>query len=536
MGISVENFLRLSLNRLSIVLIISVIFLSIPQQNVPSKYYLPAICSETLMAIHPNLIFSTYLGGNDGGEDGRGIAITNDKSYYVSGQTSSSDFPTMNAYNSSYSGEDDTFITKFSLNNFLLWSTYFGGSKTDINQDIAVAVNGNCYVTGQTESIDFPTKNPNDSTFNGGYFDAFVAKFAANGSLLWSTYLGGGGDWDNGYSIAVASDESCYVTGETSSSDFPSQNGHDNTYNGGNFDAFVTKFAANGTLLWSTYLGGSGNDIGYGLAVTDDGSCYVTGLTRSTDYPTENAYDSTYNGGFSDIFVTKFSSEGNLLWSTLLGGTGWDEGWGIAVGKDSSCYVTGYTVSTNFPTQFSYSDTYSGGDDVFLTKFASNGSLLWSTYLGGDSVDHASDVAVTNNESCYITGYTTSNNFPTLYAYDDSKASGFDTFVTKFYSNGSLLWSTYLGGDSTDKGYGLVTAENDSCYIVGDTHSADFPTLNAYDSTLGATSDIFIVKFVDILLPYTPPTSPTSHITYHGFLAFIIVIPIIAFIYSKKRK
>ena len=537
MGISVEKFLRLTLNHLGIILLISALSISTPQQKVPSKYYLPVICSETLTATYPQLNYSTFLGGEEGGENGRSIAVTDNGSFYVTGQTSSSDFPTKNAYNSNYSGEDDTIITKFSPNNSLLWSTYFGGSKTDISRDIAVADDGDCYVAGQTESSDFPTKNAYDSTFNGGYYDAFVAKFAANGSLLWSSYLGGEGDWDFGYSIAVASDDSCYVTGRTISTDFPTLNAYDSTHNGGNFDVFLAKFAANGTLLWSTFLGGNGNEGGQGLAVTSDGSCYVTGLTRSTDFPTQNAYDSTYNGGFSDVFVTKFSSEGNLLWSTLLGGIDWDDGLGIAAASDGSCYVTGFAGSPDFPTQFAYNDTFGGGGDAFLAKFTANGSLLWSTFLGGNSTDRAYDVAVTSDGSCYVTGYTGSENFPNQHAYDDSKASGYDTFVTKFSSNGSLFWSTYFGGNKTDKARSIAATNDGSCYLVGDTHSTDFPTLNAYDSILGATSDIFIVKFVDTPLPSTPSTqNSTQYKILYGFLAVMATMLFVVLILYKKRK
>jgi len=471
MGMCVVKSFRLVLNRLGIVLLISLIVFSIPQQKFPIDPIRTVICSETLPAIYPKLNYSTFLGGEDGGENGRGIAVTADGSYYITGQTKSSDFPTQNAYDNTSNGGNDAVVTKFACNNSLLWSTYLGGGgQVDIAQSIAVAADGSCYVTGETTSSDFPTKNAFDNTFNGGLTDAFVTKFAANGSLLWSTYLGGGGDWDIGQSIAVASDGSCYVTGETTSSDFPIQNGYDITYNGGNFDIFLAKFAANGSLLWSTFLGGNGTEGGQGLAVASDGSCYVTGLTRSSDFPTQNAYDSTYNGGFSDVFVTKFSTEGNLLWSTLLGGIDWDEGLGIATVSDVSCYVTGYTGSPDFPTQFPYNDTFGGGGDAFLAMFATNGSLLWSTFLGGNSVDRAYDVAVISDGSCYITGYTGSENFPSQHAYDDSKASGYDTFVTKFSFNGSLFWSTYIGGNKTDKAYSIAATNSGFCYVVGDTH------------------------------------------------------------------
>jgi len=525
----VKSF-RLVLNRLGIALLISIVLFSIPQQSFPFEPIHTVICSETIQVISPKLNYSTFLGGEDGGENGEGIAVTNDGSYYVTGQSKSSDFPTKNAYDTTLNGGNDAVVTKFARNNSLLWSTYFGGGgQVDIALDIAVASDGSCYVTGYTSSSDFPTKNAYDNTFNGGINDAFVAKFAANGSLLWSTYLGGGGVLDIGRSIAVATDGSCYVIGETTSIDFPTLNAYDSTYNGGSIDIFLTKFATNGTLLWSTYFGGNRTDGGYGITVTSDGSCYITGFTSSADFPTQNAFDTTQNGDW-DVYLSKFNKNGSLLWSTYLGGMYWDEGWGVATASDGSCYITGYTSSADFPSQ----NVYGTGGDAFLTKFAANGSFLWSSFLGGSSGERGYDVATTSNGSCYVVGYTGSENFPALNAYDDSKAHGYDVFVMKFSSTGSLFWSTYLGGNSTDKGYGIATAENGSCYVMGKTWSTEFPTLNAYDNTTSDYNDMFIVKFVDTPLPDIPShTTPLPAIPSHtvdGFLVFITVIPLIAFI------
>jgi hypothetical protein len=506
--------------------------LSIPQQKLFSKYYFPVTGLETSATTYPKLIFSTFYGGEDS-EGGYGIVAFEDSSFYVTGHTESIDFPTKNAYSNTYGGERDAFITKFQNNGSLLWSSYFGGNDIDVSNDIAVAEDGSCYISGFTRSDDFPTLNAFNSTYSGSD-DAFLSKFSANGLLLWSSYLGGN-DWDFGNSIAVTTDGSCYVTGEIQSNNFPTQNAFDNTYNGGNFDAFVAKFAANGTLLWSSYLGGNENDGGWGIAATNDGSCYVTGTTKSSNFPTQHAYDTTLNGGW-DVFITKFHANGSLLWSTFLGGTWWDDAWGIATASDGSCYVTGYTQSSDFPTKQAYNDTYGMAGDAFLAKFAANGTLLWSTFLGGSESDRAYDVTATSDGNCFVTGETGSNNFPNTFAYNASQESNYDVFFTMFSSEGLLRWSTSLGGERTDSGYGIVCTEAGSCYVVGTTYSADFPTVNAYDSTTSTHSDIFIMKFVDTILP-----SPHSH-TVDGFLIFIAVMPLIAFIpvttliFSKKRK
>jgi len=307
--------------------------------------------------------------------------------------------------------------------------------------------------------------------------------------LNFSTYLGGNDGSERGYGIALSEDGSYYVTGQTGSNDFPTNNAYDSTYNGWYFDAFVAKFATNGTLLWSSYLGGNANDAGFGIAVTEDGSCYVTGFTASNDFPILHAYDSTPNGDW-DVFVTKFNANGSLLWSTYFGGAWWDEALGIAIASDGSCYVTGYTVSPDFPTQQAYNNTNSGWGDAFVAKFTSTGSLLWSTFLGGNNIDRGYAIETSTDGSCYVTGYTGSTNFPTKNTYTDSLNSGFDAFVTKFSPKGVLLWSTYYGGSQTDKGYGIAVTNKGNCFIIGTTHSPDFPTKNAFDNTLGASSDM----------------------------------------------
>jgi len=526
------KFLRLAFSHLSVVLLICVVFLSTTQQmHLSIVGTNPQSYPDALAATYPKLIYSTYFGGNEGNERGYGIAVTEDGSCYLTGQTESSDFPTQLAFNSTISGSRDAFVTKLSGSGSLLWSTFFGGSNWEIGYDISVAGDGSCYVTGFTESSDFPTRNAYNSTY-GGNGDVFLAKFSSIGQLLWSSYLGGN-ESDEGKSIAVASDGSCYVTGETRSSDFPTQNAFDSTPDGGYRDAFVSKFSTNGSLLWSTYLGGNVTDSGFSIAVSDDGSCYVAGFTGSSDFPTQNAYDSTYNGWFTDGFVAKLSASGSLLWSTYLGGASWDEASGITVASDDSCYVTGYTSSSDFPTQNAYNSTYRLEGDAFVGKFSADGNLLWSTYLGGNEMDRGRDITVTNDGSCYVIGYTYSSNFPTKNAYD-STYDGYDAFVTKFSSEGFLLWSTYLGGsEGGEQGYSLAVTEAGSCFVTGRTTSDDFPTENAYDDTLGGFRDAFVTKFDD-----TPITQP---LTVTGFLVFIAVmlsavIPVIALIVYKKQK
>jgi len=530
---------RLIFSYLVVVLLIGIVLLSATQQVLPTTKQTRLLPSyEDSAATYTNMTYSTYFGGNEGLEQGRSITISDDGSYYFTGRTESSDFPTKNAYDSTYNGGSDAYITKFSPDNSLLWSTFFGGSDLDNCIDIAVGRDGSCYIIGTTLSGNFPTKKAYDSSYSGTD-DVFLAKFSTNGVLLWSTYLGGS-EWDFGYSIAVACDGSCYVIGETHSSDFPIKDAYDNTFNGGYFDAFVTKFSSNGRLLWSSYLGGNENDAGNAIAVTYDGSCYVTGRSRSSNFPTLNAYDAIHNGDW-DVFVTKFSSNGKLLWSTFLGGAWWDEGLGITVARDDSCYVAGFTQSTDFPTKQAYNSTKGRYGDAFVSRFAANGSLLWSTFLGGNDTDRAFDIAAAVDCSCYVTGNTYSINFPTPNAYDNSNNDGWDAFVVRFATNGSLLWGTYLGGsEGGDKGYGVASTEDGKCYVIGTTLSDDFPTKNAYDTTLGSTSDAFITAFIDPFppIPYPEPICPlvSSFSILYGILAFLgITFFVVIIIYTRKK-
>ncbi len=247
-------------------------------------------------------------------------------------------------------------------------------------------------------------------------------------------------------------------------------------------------------LVYSTFLGGASYDTGYGIAV-ESGCAYVTGSTGSAGFPTVNAYDSIYNGGTCDCFVTKFAADGlSLVYSTFLGGTADDVGNAIAV--ESGCaYVTGHTLSTDFPTVNAYNSSYGGFGDCFVTKLAADGrSLAYSTFLGGTADDVGYAIAVESG-CAYVTGSTESSGFPTLNAYDPSYAGARYCFVTKFAADGlSLVYSTFLGGTADNIGY-AIAVKSGCAYVAGYTYSAGFPTVNAYDSTYGGAGDCFVTKF-----------------------------------------
>ncbi len=330
--------------------------------------------------------------------------------------------------------------------------------------------------------------------------------------LLASTFLGGssyeGGVMEGEISLTLDTSGNVYVTGVTGSSDFPTTSGaYDTSFNGGG-DVFVSKLNSGLTgLLASTYLGGSGGDGGapdgeISLTLDTSGNVYVTGRTGSSDFPTTSgAYDTSFNGGYDDVFVSKLDSGlTSLLASTLLGGSNGDRVNSLTLDTSGNVYVTGGTVSTDFPTTSgAYDTSFNGGyADVFVSKLNSGlTSLLASTYLGGYNWDHGSSLTLDTSGNVYVTGYTDSSNFPTTSgAYDTSSNGSSDVFVSKLNSGlTGLLASTFLGGSSSDWGNSLTLDTSGNVYVTGKTWSSNFPTTSgAYDTSFNGSGDVFVSK------------------------------------------
>ena len=443
------------------------------------------------LIIDPILIYSTLIGGIS---YDKARAITVDNEYiYITGETRSANFPTVNAYNSTYGGNDECFVIKLTADGqSIIYSTFLGGTGNDYCMGIAVE-SGYAYITGYTDSYNFPTVNAYNSTRDGNY-DCFMAKLASDGQSLLYCTLFGGVHSDFGDDIAVENGYA-YVTGNTFSPNFPTVNAYNSTH-GGLYDCFATKFATDGqSLVYSTLLGGVDQDRGEGITV-ENGYAYITGYTESTNYPTKNAYDSIQSGS-NDGFVTKLALDGQSLnYSTFLGDTGDDRGLNIAL-EDNYVYVTGMTSSDNFPIVNASQDLRSGSYDSFVTKFAINGqSLIYSTFLGGTDNDYGNDIAVENGYA-YITGQTFSLDFPTVNAYDWTANIGGECFVVKVKDYGqSLVYSTLFGGQNTDNAQSIAVM-NGSVFITGFTYSKSFPTVNAYDFSHNGYDDCFLSIFIE---------------------------------------
>jgi beta-propeller repeat-containing protein len=408
----------------------------------------------------------------------------------------------------------------------LVYSTFLGGADTDAGFDIAVEPGGSSYVTGYAYSPDFPTTTGAYDTTSNGSADAFVTKLDPSGNLIYSTYLGGtGNDFGNG--ISVDGGGNAYLAGDTSSDDFPTTPGaFDTTPDSSPFvdDAFVTKLNPSGSALsYSTYLGGLNNDHGYDVVVDAGGSAYVGGETGSagggsTDFPTTpGAYSTTATGG-ADAFVTKLNASGSALtYSTFLGGSINERIFGIALDGAGSAFVTGDTVSPDFPTTpGAYDSSFAGDSDGFVTKLNSAGSgLAYSTYLGGNSTELPRGIAVDAGGSAYAAGDTFSQDFPTTTgAYDTTNAGNFDSFVAKLNPTGTALtYSTFLGGQNSETPADVAVDATGSAHVAGATNSADYQTTpGAYDTSYNG-SDAIVTKL-------DPSGSGLSYSTYLGGTGF----------------
>jgi hypothetical protein len=513
------------------------------------------------LIIDPALAYSTYLGGN-GTDDGFGIAVDAAGNAYVVGQTTSTNFPTLSGYTSSADASGIAFVSKLNpTGTALLYSTYLGGTGGESGNGIALDPSGNVYLTGYTMSSDFPVVNGFQTSTGTTNANAFVARIdttqTGTASLVYSTYLGGGGNstnpiGDTGYAIAVDASGLAYVTGQTTSDTsvaaFPTTSGaYQSTLASQSGNGFLsvidTNQAGAGSLIYSTYLGGSSTGFGdYGLGVSVDasGDAYVTGAATSgspTPFPTtSSAYQGSLNSPYGNAFVTEIattqSGSASLVYSTYLGGSGdssdetGDTALNVALDSSGKLYVSGAASSPDFPVSSgAYQTTNPDNDRAFVAKLdltqSGSQSLLYSTYLGGTGGDEGFGIAVDANGNAYVVGITMSSDFPTTAgAFESALNSSFsDGFFTELNSNGtSLIYSTYLGGscNNGDVGNGIALDSNGNPYLVGDTCSSDFPTypLGAYQTSLGGTQNAFVTRFALVANPsISASVSPSPNVS-----------------------
>lgn len=389
----------------------------------------------------------------------------------------------------------------------LVYSTYLGGKGGDGITAIAIDGSGDAFVTGGTGSTNFPTASPEQKLLSGAS-NAFISELKRDGSaLVFSTYIGGSG-YDKATGIALDSAGNVYATGYTSSPNFPVTTGvAQAAYKGaGKSEAFVLKLNSGGAALgYATYLGGSGGDFGYGIAVDSAGDAYVTGSTQSQDFPVASPLQKILAGG-SDAFVAKLDPKGaTLLYSTYLGGANADAGQAIALDSAGEAFVTGFTLSADFPTQDPL-QTASGGGDAFITKLNAEGSaLVYSTYLGGSGEDRGLGIAVDAAGDAFVAGSTQSANFTTTGgAFQTSPGGGNDGFVAELNAAGTRwIYSTLLGGSGSDVANAVALDATGNAYVAGSTSSPNFPVLTPSQEKLGegACASTCSNAFVTVVKP-----------------------------------
>ncbi len=456
------------------------------------------------LVIDPKLIWSTYLGG-PGDDQANDVAVDAAGNAYVTGAAEAVDqAPPAGVLNPPAGKGFQIFISKVNAAGSLVYCTYIGGSGTEEGHSIALDAAGNIYVTGFTTSTDFPLVNA-VQTKAGGSQDAYLIKVNNDGNaLLYSTYFGGS-QLDRAYGIAVDPAGNAFIAGNTLSRDFPTKNPFQSASGGGLGDAFVAKFATNGALAYSSYLGGSGNDQAYDVARDDDGNVIVTGFTTSQNFPTVKAVYSKFRGGSDDAFISKINDSGtSLIFSTYFGGSGSDSGVRLTVDKDKNIYLTGQTSSIDFPLKNPAQALFGGIADLttttfdaFLLKLNPDGQdASFSTYIGGEDTEGGVGVAVDKNGFIYLAGYTNSLQFYAINAVGGFLRGLRDGFVMKLSPDTSaIIYSSYLGGFGVDGATGLAVDDAGNAYVVGFTSSGDFPADNQIQGQpAGGSQDGFLIK------------------------------------------
>jgi hypothetical protein len=475
--------------------------------------------------------YSSYLGGS-GGDELASMVFVEPDIVYLGGYTTSTDIPDVNGYQDTNVGGTDCFIMKINIaTGNVVYSTYVGGSSTDVLYDIAVDDAGNLYATGATNSGNFPTVNAYQSTHSDPSLqDAFVFKLNPSGDeLLYSTFFGQ--DFlDIGCAIDIDSSGNAFVFGRLIGGNITIKNPIDEERNVE--EGFLVKFNSTGNGLdFSSYIGGSEKEYPATVLVDDDDAVYLIGRTDSDDMPGLDGYDTSFNG-VSDCFIMKINSSlTGIDYSTYIGGVNYDEPHHASVDSSGTVYVTGHTSSTDFPMVEAYDEEIGGSLDCFVFSLNTDGeSLGFSTYLGGSSVEYGVGITTYLNEAVYVTGNTRSTDFPIINGLDSSHNGEEDCFVSKLnLSTNTLDYSTYLGGSLGDYGVAIAIDADENIIVAGYTDSEDFPT----DVSHIGDSDWFLYE---ILKPETPGgfVLPEGWILYVGVGVAAVVI--IAAVVCLRRR
>ena len=480
------------------------------------------IYDKTQSLIIDPLVWATYYGGS-GGDFISSICVDSHDNIYITGSSGTTDFPLQQLAGAYWQGNSvgggDIVILKFNNLGVRLWATYYGGNNDDGGQSICSDSYDNIYISGSTESTNFPVQQ-----LSGAYWQAnnvslaslretmFILKFNDQGVRLWATYYGGDGE-ESADEIIVDSQDNLFIVGSTTSFYFPTQ------YLTGAYwqpnrscnigTAFILKFNSQCVRQWATYYGGSDMTYFSSICLDSLNNIYITGYTYSNDFPNQQLagayWQPTLTGG-NNCIILKFNNNGVRLWATYYG-AGSEDGFSICLDSQENIYITGITESTNFPTQQLFGaywqSNLAGNIDAFILKFNKLGVREWATYYGGSGNDVARSIRVDKEDNIYIVGDTYSNDFPTQQLngeYWQATNLGFDaTFILKFQNQGIRQWATYYGGSMLNNGTNIAVDHQNYVYVIGDCWDSclftkDYGNGAYYQDSLNNYQDDYILK------------------------------------------
>lgn len=449
------------------------------------------------LVIDPTLLWATYYGDSDP-DWGRSCATDASGNVYMAGETNSSGNIASGGHQNTFGGSSDAFLVKFNSNGIRQWCTYYGGNGTEMGYSCTADPSGNIYLAGATSSLNNIAYNGHQNTYNGGtgiVKEAFLVKFNGLGVRQWATYYGGSGN-DLAYSCATDKFSNVYLAGSTESLSNIASNGHQNTYAGGENDAFLAKFNSNGERQWGSYYGGNGRDLSYSCATDVSNRIYLAGSTNSVADIAFGGYQDAFAGGeYGDAFLVGFDTDGIRQWATYYGGSNSDAGISCATDASGNIYLTGGTSSNSGIASGGFQNTYGGGNDAFLVKFNMNGVRQWATYYGANGDDFGWFCATDLSDNIYIGGSTRSESDIASGGFQNSYGGGMlDVYVVKFDGSGTRSWATYYGGSEADHGVSCTTDFLGNVYIAGTTFSFNSIAYNGHQNTFGGNCDAFLAK------------------------------------------
>jgi hypothetical protein len=450
-------------------------------------------------------IVSSYFGGTQQDEI-KGVCIDIDKNSYILGNTYSTDLPiTIGKINDLNSGDYEAFLCKFDSCGILKWCTYFGTSAYDSGEKIALTNDGNIVFCGYTSGVTSHTTLSCFQPISGGGYDCFITKINPNGTIIWSTYFGkSGGDF--AFDIKVDNFDNIIIGGTTTSPNLYTTASSFQQIKQANTDAFIARFDKNGQLKWSTYYGGNAAEDIHAISIDNNFNIIGIGGSYSTNLSTSVGAHQTINDGLMDGYIIKLDSSCNRVFSTYIGGSAIDDLWGNTTDVVGNIYVSGHTTSTDFDlTMDAYQTTNNGSNDCFISKFSSTGNLLISTLLGGNLNDINSRMVLSGTNELTLIGKTESVDFPIIgLSYQSTKSASYDATITKLSTiNLTPFWTSFYGGNADEDAWDLASINSNNFIFVGGSNSTNYPvSLSAYQPTLNISNDgVFTKLHVGNLIP-----------------------------------